>query len=113
MEEVRGDFGRERTRRWEAGMLCCRLIAEDGRIISERTLPAPDYVCVVLDPNDGSGSPAAAHLTSDGPAMFQVRFPQITDAVRLEVHRITTEARPADAGAPIGTLLASIDIPSK
>ena len=94
-------------------MLCCRLIAEDGHVVGERTLPAPDYVCVVLDPNDGSKSPAAAHLTSDGPAVFQVRFPQITNAVRLEVHRITTEARPADAATPIGTLLASIDIPSK
>ena len=45
--------------------------------------------------------------------MFQVRFPQITDAVRLEVHRIATGSRPADAAAPIGSLVASLAIPSK
>ena len=113
MEEVSGAFGRERVPQWQAGMLCCRLIAEDGRIVGERTLPAPDYVCVVLDPNDASGIPTAARLTAHGPAMFQVRFSEITDAVRIEVHRIATEARPADAATPVGPMLASIAIPTK
>lgn len=113
MEEVSGAFGRERVPQWQTGMLCCRLIAQDGRIVGERTLPAPDYVCVVLDPNDASKFPTAARLTADGPATFQVRFPQVADAVRLEVHRIATETRPEDAGTPVGRLIASIAIPSK
>ena len=112
MEEVTGSFGRERAVRWQAGMLCCRLLALDGRIVGERTMPAPDQVCVVLDPNDASGAPAAARLTSDGPAVFQVRFPDISEAVRLEVYRIASEVRPA-AAAPVGQLLASIPIPAK
>ena len=113
MEEVSGAFGRERMARWQTGMLCCRLVSEDGRVVGERTLQAPDYVCVVLDPSDESKAPAAARLTSDGPATFQIRFPQITDAVRLEVHRIATEARPANAAIPVGPLIASIAIPPK
>ena len=113
VEEVTGSFGRERAMQWHAGMLCCRLLAGDGRIVGERTLSAPDYVCVVLDPNDASGVPAAARLTSDGPAVFQVRFPEASGAERLEVWRIATEARPADASAPVGQLLGSIAIPVK
>ena len=112
VEEVTGSFGRERAVRWQAGMLCCRLLALDGRVVGERTMPAPDQVCVVLDPNDASGAPAAARLTSDGPAVFQVRFPDISEAVRLEVYRIASEARPA-AATPVGQLLASIPIPAK
>ena len=111
--EVTGSFGRQRAMPWQAGMLCCRLLAGDGRIVGEQTIPAPDYVCVVLDPNDASGAPAAARLTSDGPAVFQVRFPEISGAERLEVYRIATEARPGDAAAPIGQLLGSITIPVK
>ena len=113
VEEVSGAFGRERVPQWEPGMLCCRLIAEDGRIVGERTLEAPDYVCVVLDPNGETKTPAATRLTSDGPATFQVRFPQITDAVRLEVHRIATGTRPTDAATPVGPHIASITIPRK
>ena len=113
MEEVSGAFGRERIQQWQPGMLCCRLVAADGHVVSERTMPAPDYVCVVLDPNNGGNDPVASRLTANGPAVFQVRFPQIDDAARLEVHRIATDARPADAGAKIGTLIASIPIPTK
>ena len=113
VEEVSGAFGRERVPQWEPGMLCCRLIAEDGRIVGERTLAAPDYVCVVLDPNGESKAPVATRLTSDGPAIFQVRFPQITNAVRLEVHRIATGTRPTDAATPVGPRIASITIPRK
>ena len=94
-------------------MLCCRLLAGDGRIVGEQTMPAPDYVCVVLDPNDASGAPVAARLTADGPAVFQVRFPEISGAERLEVYRISTETRPDDAAAPVGPLLGSITIPVK
>lgn len=113
MEEVTGEFGRERVPQWEPGMLCCRLVADDGRIVGERTLAAPDYVCVVLDPNGETKTPVATRLTSDGPSTFQVRFPQITDAARLEVYRIATGARPADAASPAGPLIASIQIPRK
>ena len=113
MDEVVGAFGRERVMQWQAGMLCCRLLAGDGRIVGERTMPAPDHVCVVLDPNDASGVPVAARLTSGGPSVFQVRFPEIAGAVRLAVYRIGTEARPTDLAAPIGQLLASIPIPTK
>jgi hypothetical protein len=111
VEQVSGAFGRERIQQWQPGMLCCRLIAGDGRIVGERTLPAPDQACVVLDPNDPSGTPIAARLTSEGPAVFQVRFPEISGAVRLDVYRIATEARPAADTAPVGQLLASIPIP--
>ncbi len=111
--EVTGSFGRERTIRWQAGMLCCRLLAGDGRIVGEQTLPAPDYVCVVLDPNDASGAPAAARLTSDGPAVFQVRFPEVSGAEKLEIYRIATETRSSDPAAPIGQLLGSIAIAVK
>lgn len=110
VEEVSGSFGRERAVKWQAGMLCCRLVAGDGRIVGERTIPAPDQVCVVLDPNV-SGAPSAARLTSDGPAVFQIRFPNISGAERLEVYRIATEIRPADSAASIGPLVASIPIP--
>ena len=113
MEEVSGAFGRERMARWQTGMLCCRLVTEDGQVVGERTLQAPDYVCVVLDPNNAAATPVAARLTSDGPATFQVRFPQITDAVRLEVHRIAAETRPGNSTTPVGPLIASIAIPSK
>ena len=113
IDEVTGAFARERVMPWQVGMLCCRLLAGDGRIVGERTLPAPDHVCVVLDPNDASGAPVAARLTSDGPSVFQVRFPEIAGAVRLAVYRIGTEARPDDRAAPIGQLLASIPIPTK
>ena len=112
VEEVTGDFGRERFQRWQPGMFCCRLIAKDGRIVGERTMPAPDQICVVLDPNETSGTPIAARLTSDGPAVFQVRFPDISGAVRLEVHRISSETRPASAES-VGPLIAQIMIPGK
>ena len=111
--EVTGSFGRQRAMPWQAGVLCCRLLAGDGRIVGEQTIPAPDYVCVVLDPNDASGAPAAARLTSDGPAVFQVRFPEISGAERLEIYRIASETRPRDAAAPIGQMLGSISIPVK
>ena len=113
MEEVRGAFGRERVQPWQSGMLCCRLVAEDGRIIAERTMQAPDYVCVVLDPNAESKTPVAARLTSGGPVTFQVRFPEIAGAVRLDVNRISTETRPANLTEPIGPLVASIAIPTR
>ncbi len=113
VEEVTGSFGRERVMRWQAGMLCCRLLAGDGRIVGEQTLAAPDYVCVVLDPNDASGTPAAARLTSGGRAVFQVRFPEISGAERLEVYRIATETRPRDITDPVGQLLGSITISVK
>lgn len=111
LEEVSGSFGRERAARWEPGMLCCRLRAEDGRILGERTLPAPDQMCVVLDPNDPSGTPTATRLTSDGPVVFQVRFADIAGAVRVEVARVESSIRQADPAAPVGPLLASIQIP--
>lgn len=115
LEEVQGDFRRERATQWETGMLCCRLIAADGRIVGERTLHSPDYVCFVLDPNveAAAAAPVAARLTSTGPAVFQVRFPQIADAVRIEIHRIASGDKPSDAATPVGPLLASIPIPGK
>jgi hypothetical protein len=67
----------------------------------------------VLDPNVEAQGPVVARLTPDAPAVFQVRFAEITDAVRLEIHRIATEAKPADSAADIGPLLASIAIPGK
>jgi hypothetical protein len=113
MEEVTGDFRRERVLLWETGMLLCRLIAADGRIVGERTLHAPDRVCFVLDPNVDAAAPVASRLTPDGPTIFQVRFPQIADAVRIEIHRIASAERPRDTATAVGPLLASIPIPGK
>ncbi len=113
MEEVRGVFRRERTPLWQAGMLYCRLVASDGRVVGERTIPAPDHVCFVLDPNVSTEAPVVARLTPDAPVLFQVRFDGIAEAVRLDVHRISTDTRPADSATPIGPLLGSIAIPGK
>ncbi len=113
VEEVSGAFHRERVPAWQIGMLCCRLLAGDGRIVAERTIQAPDYVCVVLDPNDESKVPTAARLTTEGTATFQVRFPTVAEAVRLEIRRINADVRPTDTAFPPGPLIASIDIPPK
>lgn len=113
VEPVSGYFDTDQVQQWQTGMLCCRLISADGQLIGERTLPAPDYVCVVLDPNTESNVPAAARFTSNGPVVFQVRFPQIAGAVRLDIHRIATEERPIELSKSIGPLVASIPIPAK
>ena len=113
MEEVSGAFRRDRTPRWQPGMLCCRLIAGDGRVVGERTIQAPDHACFVLDPNVNAEAPVVARLTPQSPVMFQVRFAETADAVRIDVHRITTETKPVDPATPIGPLLASIALPGK
>lgn len=111
MEEVSGHFGRERQQEWMPGMLCCRLVSDHGEVLDERTIPAPDRVCVVLDPNVPNAANTAVRMTPEGPSIFQVRFPETTAATRLEVSRITASERPTDESAAIGSLLASIPIP--
>ncbi|MCW1913153.1 hypothetical protein OJ996_06195 [Luteolibacter sp. GHJ8] len=111
MEEVSGHFGRERQQEWMPGMLCCRLISDAGEVLDERTIPAPDRMCVVLDPNVPNAASTVVRMTPEGPSVFQVRFPETGAAARLEVSRISTIQRPADQSTAIGSLLASIPIP--
>jgi hypothetical protein len=113
MIEVTGDFPRERMQQWQPGMWACRLHDAAGRMLAERTMHAPDHQCVVLDPNDSSGVPTAARFTADGPVVFQVRFPEMPGATRLDVIRITTDERPASDDEPGGQMLASIPLLQK
>lgn len=113
LDEVSGHFGRERSMEWLPGMLCCRLISAEGKVLDERTVPAPDRVCVVIDPNVPNAANTAVRMTPEGPSIFQVRFPDLGGAARLEVSRIGSIQRPTDAAALPGTLLASIEIPRR
>lgn len=113
IEEVRGNFGRRRLLAWHPGMLCCRLIDAEGRLIGEQTVEAPDEVCVVLDPEVVGGPPGPVHFTREGTTIFQVGFPEIAKAVKLNIFRITEATRPNEPSTPVGDLLAAIPIPSQ
>lgn len=90
-------------------MWACRLLDKEANILSERTLNAPDQSCVVLDPNVSSSAEAVPlRMTDDGPVVFQVRFPLVTGAVKMDVIRITTESRPPTANGYGGELVSSI-----
>ena len=113
VEEIRGDFHPPRAApAWEAGMFCCRLLDARQRVVAEETLPAPDHVCVVLDPNTPGpdGRPQAVEFSPRGPVVFQVRMPSLATATQLKVYRLAG-SRPAMLDAePAGQLLASIPL---
>jgi hypothetical protein len=112
IDELRGDFKRPRAMRWEAGMICCRLLDAAGRLLAVETLPAPDQICVVLDPHtpDTTGSPTPAMFAPGGETVFQTRLPKVPGAVTLEVLRLSGGESIAPQDRPPGQLLASITL---
>jgi hypothetical protein len=112
-EDIHGDFHQRRGPvAWQPGMLCCRLLDAQKRVLAEETVQAPDRVCVVLDPNtkDADGNPLPAVLSPKGSAVFQVRLPKVGAATQMRVYRITGP-RPATAGGNFaGQLLATVPL---
>jgi hypothetical protein len=110
-EELRGDFPtRRRHLAWLPGMLLCRLLDGQQRVLAEETLAAPDHACVVLDPQTPGmdGMPAATTFAAPAAVVFQVRLPTLHAASQLQVYRLSGP-RPADAGAAVpGKLLGSM-----
>jgi hypothetical protein len=111
VEDLKGDFRKKRQLRWEAGMLCCRLLDARGNVLAEDTFNSPDYVCLVLDPNVPENASRPVRYTPDGPVVFQVRFPQTEGATRLNVYRLAGQHPPAQQADPPGKLLAAISLP--
>lgn len=110
-EELQGDFHQRRGRlAWLPGMLLCRALDAQQRVLAEETLAAPDHACVVMEPQAAAadGMPAATAFSSPAPVVFQVRLPNVETATQLQVYRLTGP-RPDDAGAaPAGKLLGCI-----
>ncbi|MEQ1750237.1 MAG: hypothetical protein ABL974_12485 [Prosthecobacter sp.] len=104
-QDIEGDFAPKRRKPEEwSGMLRCRLMSENNAVLAEELLPAPDYVCAVLDPNSGTSKPVK--YTGEGPVVFQVRLPRVKGAIRLDIYRIIQPGEPALEG-----LLGSISLP--
>lgn len=103
-QDIEGDFASRRRARKEeewAGMLRCRLVSAEGKVLAEEVIPAPDQLCTVLDAS--AGVPKPVSYVVPGPVVFQLRLPRVPDAARLEVARIT------DSGAlrrdqPVGSI---------
>ena len=110
-DELQGDFHQRRGRMaWLPGMLLCRLLDGQQRVLAEETLAAPDHACVVLAPQTAgmAAMPVATRFSSPAPVVFQVRLPYVAAATQLRVYRLNGP-RPADTGAePAGKLLGSI-----
>jgi hypothetical protein len=104
-QDIEGDFAprRRKAEEW-TGMLRCRLMSETNAVLAEEVLPAPDYVCNVIDPQSSPTQPV--RLTGDGPVVFQVRMPRVKGAVRLDISRII---QPGEQ--PLEGQLASIPLP--
>ncbi len=112
-EDLRGEFRRRRgPAAWSPGMLCCRLLDADQRVLAQETVPPPDRTCVVLDPHvtGPAGQPQPAVLTADGPVVFQVRLPQLATATELKVYRLAGTDPAAFDQEPAGTLLATFPL---
>jgi len=113
VEDIQGDFHPRRGRAaWQPGMLCCRLLDDRQRVLAEETVPAPDHVCIVLDPNvaGADGKPQPAVLSPGGPVVFQVRLPKMESATQMKVYRLAG-AQPAGFDEePAGQLLATIPL---
>ncbi len=101
-EDVEGDFAQRRVTSEEwPGMLRCRLLSTDGKVLAEELVPAPDHLCTVLDAYDGVAKPVS--YTVPGPVLFQLRLPRLPLATRLDVARITGQGSLA-RDQPVGTL---------
>lgn len=100
--------GRFKTRRGEParlpGMLLCRLLAGDGRILAEETLAAPDQASLIPA---GADLPASGRAAPQRPSLCQVRLPQSDDAAVLEVYRVQAGG---NRSLP-GKLLTQINLP--
>lgn len=104
-QDIEGDFAPKRRKPEEwSGMLRCRLLSETNAVLAEELLPAPDYLCAVLDPKSGSSKPV--NYTVAGPVTFQVRLPRMKGATRLDIYRIIQPGEAALEG-----LLGSIPLP--
>lgn len=101
-EDIEGDFASPRRRQEEwTGMLRCRLISAEGKVLAEELLPAPDHLCTVLDARDSEPKPVT--YTPPGPVLFQLRLPRRADATRLDIARITGPGALA-RDLPLGSL---------
>lgn len=101
-EDIEGDFATPRRRQEEwTGMLRCRLVSAEGKVLAEELLPAPDHLCTVLDARDGEPKPVT--YTPPGPVLFQLRLPRRADATRLDIARITGPGALA-RDLPLGSL---------
>lgn len=101
-QDIEGDFAQRRGRQEEwSGMLRCRLLDAEGKVLAEELLPAPDHLCTVLDARDGTAKPVS--YTVAGPVMFQLRMPRLNKAARLEVTRITGGGS-LSRDQPVGTV---------
>ena len=101
-EDIEGDFASPRRRQEEwTGMLRCRLVSAEGKVLAEELLPAPDHLCTVLDARDGTPKPVT--YTPPGPVLFQLRLPRRADATRLDIARITGPGALA-RDLPLGSL---------
>lgn len=104
-QDIEGDFATERRKPEEwSGMLRCQLLSETHVVLAEELLPAPDYVCTVLDPS--SGTPEPVTFNPQRPVVFQVRLPRVKGASRLNIYRIIQTGE-----LPLEGLLASIPLP--
>ena len=110
--DIRGDFHRRRgPLAWEPGMLYCCLLDDSQRILAEETLPAPDQVCVVLDPHGNADTaPQPVRFTPEGPVVFQVRMPKIDAATQMKIYRLAGPRGTTFNGEPEGALLATIPL---
>lgn len=101
-QDIEGDFAQRRGRQEEwSGMLRCRLLDAEGKMLAEELVPAPDHLCTVLDARDGQAKPVS--YTVAGPVMFQLRMPRLNKAARLEVTRITGGGT-LSRDQPVGTV---------
>lgn len=101
-EDIEGDFAQRRGKAQEwSGMLRCRLISEDGQVLSEELLPAPDHLCTVLDSRDGTPKPVSYIVP--GPVLFQLRLPRLAAASRLDITRIISPGALA-RDMPVGSI---------
>jgi hypothetical protein len=104
-QDIEGDFApsRREPEVW-SGMLRCRLMSGDNVVLAEELLPAPDYVCSVLDPKSGTDKPVSYAV--ERPVVFQLRLPRVKGAARLEIYRIIQPGDPVLEG-----LLGTIPLP--
>lgn len=101
-EDIEGDFAQRRGKAQEwSGMLRCRLISEDGQVLSEELLAAPDHLCTVLDSRDGTPKPVSYIVP--GPVLFQLRLPRLAAASRLDITRIISPGALA-RDMPVGSI---------
>ena len=113
IDETRGDFKQIRAFLWEPGMICCRLLDASGRQLAVETMPAPDRVCVVLDPRtlDENGNHTVVKFNPGGEKMFQTRMPKIEGAAKLQIIRLDGGEPTSPEQAPAGQIISTIDLP--